>query len=248
MEKTQKSKTKKVIGIVVNVILWLFVIFAVFVTIIAVFAGANKKGVPTVGGKCYLSVESESMNASKPDWVASDKPSGFKKGDLIIGEYIADNASAVNNLEVGDVITFETSVNGVVIRNSHRIIEVHYLADETTVDYVVTQGDNNATRDGDPVYANKIIAKYTGKKIAAMGGALSFLSSKTGFGLCILLPLGLFFAYELVVFILTVVKVKNDGKKVISVEDEEMIKRKAVEEYLRQKAAEEENSSEDQAQ
>ena len=81
-----------------------------------------------------------------------------------------------------------------------------------------------------------------------MGGALSFLSSKTGFGLCILLPLGLFFAYELVVFILTVVKVKNDGKKVISVEDEEMIKRKAVEEYLRQKAAEEENSSEDQAQ
>lgn len=248
MEKTQKSKTKKVIGIVVNVILWLFVIFAVFVTIIAVSAGANKKGVPTVGGKCCLSVESESMNASKPDWVASDKPSGFKKGDLIIGEYIADNASAVNNLEVGDVITFETSVNGVVIRNSHRIIEVHYLADETTVDYVVTQGDNNAARDGDPVYANKIIAKYTGKKIAAMGGALSFLSSKTGFGLCILLPLGLFFAYELVVFILTVVKVKNDGKKVISVEDEEMIKRKAVEEYLRQKAAKEENSSEDQAQ
>lgn len=230
------KKAKKIIGVVVNVILWLFVVFAICVTVLAVSASANKKGVPTVGGKCYLSVESESMNAAKPSWVSAGKPSGFKRGDLIIGEYIAGNASAINKIEKGDVVTFETSVGGKVIRNSHRVIDVGYKSDGVTVDYLKTQGDNNALADGDSVYTDKIIAVYTGKKIAGVGGALSFLSSQTGFGLCILLPLAIFFAYELVVFIMAIVKVKNEGKKVISAEDEEMIKRAAVEEYLRQKA------------
>ena len=51
-----------------------------------------------------------------------------------------------------------------------------------------------------------------------------------------LLPIVLFFLYELAVFILTLVKVRNADKKIITAEDEEMIRRKAVEEYLRQQA------------
>ena len=52
-----------------------------------------------------------------------------------------------------------------------------------------------------------------------------------------LLPMVLFFGYELFVFIRLVIKTKNEGKKVISAEDEELIKQKAIEEYLRQTAA-----------
>ena len=111
MENQKTGKAKKVIGIIVNVLLWLFVIFAVAVTVIAVSANTNKKNVPTIGGKCYLTVLSDSMNADKPAEVASDKPSGFKKNDLIIGKYIADNESEINKLEVGDVITFEYDIN-----------------------------------------------------------------------------------------------------------------------------------------
>ena len=89
-----------------------------------------------------------------------------------------------------------------------------------------------------------IIAKYTGKKIGGLGSASTFLGSQLGFGLCILLPLALFFTYELVVFIRTVVKVKNDGKKMITAEDEEIIKQRAIEEYLKMKEAER-NGSDD---
>ena len=53
------------------------------------------------------------------------------------------------------------------------------------------------------------------------------------FGVCILLPLILFFIYQLVKFVMAFMSVKNSGKKVISAADEELIRQKAVEEYLK---------------
>jgi len=107
MENTKKNTVKKVLDIVLNTVLWLFVIFAVVITVITVSASSNKKNVPSVGGNCYLSILSDSMNAQKPSWVDQLKPSGFKTGDLIIGKYIAENEEEINKLEKGDIITFE---------------------------------------------------------------------------------------------------------------------------------------------
>ena len=79
MEQTaQKGKGKKIAGIVVNVILWIFVAFCVFVTVVVASANSNAKNVTEIGGKCYLNVLSDSMNAEKPEGVPEDKPSGFK--------------------------------------------------------------------------------------------------------------------------------------------------------------------------
>lgn len=238
MEKSINSKIKKVLGIIVNVILWMFVIFSVVVTVIAVSASANKKNVPTLGGNCYLSVQSDSMNANKPDWVSSDKHDGFKTGDLIIGKYIADDSDAIANLKIGDVITFEWDINGDGVLsqgeyNTHRIVNVVYNGDD--ISYFETKGDNirYSLDKTETVYANKIIALYTGEKIGGLGSVISSLSTPLGFGLCIVLPLALFFAYELFVFIKTVIKVKNEGKKLITAEDEELIKKRAIEEYLK---------------
>lgn len=241
MENIKQNKTKKVVGIIVNVVLWLFVIFSVCVTVVAVSASANKKNVPTLGGNCYLSVRSDSMNAEKPSW-ATDKPSGFKTGDLIIGKYIAESADEIASLEKGDVITFEWDINGdgTVSKgeyNTHRIVNIVYEGD--SIAYFETQGDNESYRLGatdatERVLSLRIIAKYTGKKIGGVGPLLTALGSAKGFGLCIVLPLGAFFVYELIVFVRAVVKVKNEGKKVISAADEELIKQRAVEEYLRQ--------------
>lgn len=260
MEQAQKNKVKKIVGIVVNVVLWLFVAFALVVTVVAVASTANKKGVPTVGGKCYLSVLSDSMNADKPDWVDSSAYGGFKKGDLIIGDYIAENYDEINKLQKGDIITFEWDINNNGEKelgelNTHRI--VGFITDQNPamqdsvpegerLRYVVTMGDNSEYSHGsvEQVATGFIIAKYTGKKIGGLGSAFTFLGSQLGFGLCILLPLALFFTYELVVFIRTVVKVKNDGKKMITAEDEEIIKQRAIEEYLKMKEAER-NGSDD---
>ena len=49
------------------------------------------------------------------------------------------------------------------------------------------------------------------RRLVGIGNVLAFLSSKLGFGLCIILPLFLFFAYELFVFIKTLLTVKNEG-------------------------------------
>lgn len=243
METTKKTNVKRIVGIVVNVLLWLFVAFSVFVTVIAVSASANKKNVPTLGGNCYLTVQSDSMNAQKPDWVAADKPSGFKTGDLIFGTYVAEDGAAIAALQEGDVITFEWDINGdgVVSKNeynTHRIVNIVRSA-SGEIEYFETQGDNIEYSKGqkETVYASRIIAKYTGKKLGGVGSVITALNSFVGFGLCIVLPLALFFGYELYVFIKTVVKVKNEGKKMITAADEELIKQRAIEEYVRMQQA-----------
>lgn len=248
MEKQTQSKAKKTVGIVVNVILWLFVIFSVGVTVVAVSASANKKGVPCIGGNCYLSVLSDSMNAAKPEWVGSDAPDGFSKGDMLIGRYIVDDEKAIAALRVGDIITFEWDItnDGVISEgeyNTHRIVRI--VEADGKIDYFETQGDNADYSRGqtEKVKPSAVIARYDGHKLAGIGGVMSFLQSSLGFGLCILLPLALFFVYELVIFIRTVLSLKNEGKKVISAEDEEMIKQRAIEEYLRRQQEKEQKDS-----
>lgn len=235
--QNNKSKTKKIIDIVVNVILWLFVIFSIFVTVVAVSVDKDGENVPIVGGKCYLTVLSSSMEGKKPDGIAADKPSGFNKGDLIVAKYIGKDLDAKTKLGIGDVISFRFDVNndGKIDKgelNTHRIVDLVKDGEGNVTGYI-TKGDNNLTNDANPVYFGDIVAVYSGRRLVGIGNVLTFLSSKLGFGLCIILPLFLFFAYELFVFIKTLLTVKNEGKKVITAEDEELIKQRAIEEYLR---------------
>ncbi len=238
-ENAKTSKTKKIIGIIVNVLVWLFVIFAVFTTVLAVSAGNNEKKIPTIGNKCYLKVQSYSMKADKPDW-ADGKPKGFTKGDLLIGEYVYGDTDKIYALEKGDIITFEMEIGGAIQLNSHRIVEVVKSEADGRVLYFKAQGDNHEVSFApDDVYASQIVAVYTGHKIPLAGGVIDLVSSKTGFIFTIIVPLGLFFIYELVIFIRTFIKVKNEGKKMITAEDEEAIKQRAIEEYLKAKQNEE---------
>lgn len=235
--QNNKSKTKKIIDIVLNVVLWLFVIFSIFVTVVAVSVDKDGENVPIVGGKCYLTVLSTSMEGKKPDGIAADKPSGFNKGDLIVAKYIGKDLDAKTKLGIGDVISFRFDVNndGKIDKgelNTHRIVDLVKDGEGNVTGYI-TKGDNNLTNDANPVYFGDIVAVYSGRRLAGIGNVLTFLSSKLGFGLCIILPLFLFFAYELFVFIKTLLTVKNEGKKVITAEDEELIKQRAIEEYLR---------------
>ncbi len=235
--QNNKSKTKKIIDIVVNVVLWLFVIFSIFVTVVAVSVDKDGENVPIVGGKCYLTVLSTSMEGKKPDGIAADKPSGFNKGDLIVAKYIGKDLDAKTKLGIGDVISFRFDVNndGKIDKgelNTHRIVDLVKDGEGNVTGYI-TKGDNNLTNDANPVYFGDIVAVYSGRRLVGIGNVLTFLSSKLGFGLCIILPLFLFFAYELFVFIKTLLTVKNEGKKVITAEDEELIKQRAIEEYLR---------------
>lgn len=220
------KKSKKILKTIINVFIWIFVVFSVFMTILAFAAQSNSDGIPAIGGKSFLTVETDSMSPT------------FSSGDLIIGQMLT--SAEKENLQVGDIITFYSDLdgNGTNEINSHRIVGINY-DEEGRVESYVTRGDNketNTENDKNPVAWQFVICKYTGTRVAKVGGFLSFLQTPKGFLIVIVLPLILFFLYEIYNFIMTLIGVKNLGKKHITAADEELIKQRAIEEYLAQQA------------
>ncbi|MBO7474425.1 MAG: signal peptidase I [Ruminococcus sp.] len=204
---------KKILRVGANVVAWIVLIFALLITII-VFSSGKNNGVANLFGYIPMTVESDSM-----------KPT-FSKNDLIICKEIDD----LNSLKEGDVITFWTIIEGQRVKNTHRIVGVN---DDGGSRSFITRGDNNPVDDTSPAYASDIIGKWTNTKIAGLGKFMAFLRTKKGFFICILIPMALFFLFELYKFIVALIEVKRPEPA--EQLDEEEIKRRAIEEYLASK-------------
>ncbi len=206
---------KKVLKTAVNILTWIILVFALLVTVV-VFSSGRNNGVANLMGYIPLTVESNSMSPT------------FNMDDLIICHEVDD----INQLKEGDVITFWTIIDGKRVKNTHRIIGINQAENSRSF---VTRGDNNPIDDDMPAYAGDIIGKWTNIKLSGVGKIMSFLRTKTGFFVCILLPMALFFLFELYKFIVTLIEVKRgDAPEQL---DEEEIKRRAIEEYLAQQNA-----------
>ena len=214
---------KKVVGIVINVILWLFVVFAALTTVV-VFTGTSNNGVGNLFGYMPFSIQTQSMEPT------------IKAGDVVIGKEVD-----FNTLKEGDIITYWTTVDEQKILNTHRITKV-ISNGKGWVPSFKTKGDNNQIEDEYTVAAADIVAKYN-SKISGLGKAVDFLETQKGFFICIVLPLILFFLYQLYHFIKVIVTVKQENAG-LSKEDEEELKKKAVEEYLAKQKEEQEASEE----
>ena len=209
---------KKAVKITVNILAWIVLVFALLITLI-VFSSEKNNGVSNILGYMPLTVESDSMSPT------------FNKGDMILCKEIDD----VNDLKKDDVITFWTLIDGKRVKNTHRIVEVK---NEDGAVSFITRGDNNSKDDDVPAYSSDIIGKWTEVKISGFGKVLDFLKTKKGFFICIIIPLAVFFLFELYKFIATLIEVKNGDKSAQL--DEEEIKRRAIEEYLAEKQKSEE--------
>lgn len=214
---------KKIVGIVINVILWLFVVFAALTTVV-VFTGTSNNGVGNLFGYMPFSIQTQSMEPT------------IKAGDVVIGKEVD-----FNTLKEGDIITYWTTVDEQKILNTHRITKV-ISNGKGSVPSFKTKGDNNQIEDEYTVAAADIVAKYN-SKISGLGKAVDLLETQKGFFICIVLPLILFFLYKLYHFIKVLVTVKQE-KAGLSKEDEEELKKKAVEEYLAKQKEEQEASEE----
>ena len=211
---------EKVLTITANVLVWIILILALLVTIM-VFSSGRNNGVANLLGYIPMTVESDSM-----------KPT-FKKDDLIICKEVDD----VYALQEGDVITFWTMIDGQRVKNTHRIVAINEIDNTRSF---VTRGDNNPQDDTVPASANDIIGKWTDVKLGGFGKVMNFLRTKTGFFICIVIPMAVFFLVELYKFIVTLVELK---KPELTDEDEEEIKKRAIEEYLAAQKQEEENKN-----
>lgn len=177
-ETTKKGKTK-VLGIIINVVLVIAILFAIFVGFTA-YVSESGSGVPTFFGYRPFSVQTDSM---------ADE---FYSGDMIIDKVVSDPA----DLEVGDVITFWTIIDGVEALNSHRITEI---TDYGNYLYFNTKGDNNSIEDSVGVHQNDIVGVYL-FKIPNLGTVIDFLSTGTGFLIVIVVPVFIFFVFQIIGF------------------------------------------------
>lgn len=200
---------KNVLKGFVSVLSWVVLVFALIMTIFA-FSVDKSSGISNLFGFIPLTVESDSMSPT------------FVQSDLIIDREIDDVAA----LKEGDVITFWTIINGNKVINTHRITEVHLVNGNISF---TTKGDNNSIKDSLDVYPSDIVGKWTGVKIPALGGIIGFLRTQLGFCICVIIPLALFFLFELYKFIAVIIEIKNPAAPQL---DEEEIKRRAIEEYL----------------
>ena len=215
---------KKALKIIVSVIAWIILIFALILTIL-VFSADKNNGISCLFGYIPLTVESDSMSPT------------FSKDDLILDKEIDD----VHNLQEGDVITFRTLIDGQRVNNTHRIIAVNKINGNISF---TTKGDNNDVKDSLEVYTADIIGKWNGTKINGFGKVMNFLKTRTGFCICVIVPMGLFFLFELYKLIVVIVEIKRPAAAKL---DEEAIKRKAIEEYLAEQQQKTESNSENKS-
>lgn len=235
MEKDQqiekKSTGKKVFDIITSVICVIIVVVAIFVSIQGIQSRKNN-GVATFFGKCTFSIQSESMSGT------------FEKGDLIICEKYSNQTLTAGEAGVkdGTVISFYDYLDdGTKFINSHRI---DAIGEVNGVKYYTTRGDNNAGIDKRQRTEADILAVWTGNKINGAGKVVDFINGRTGFFVCIVLPVliyTLYQIYKLIIFITDARKeeILEEAKEGTSDE----IKDKIIQEYLAKQKAQAEKEA-----
>ena len=242
--KTQKkpqSKGTKVLMKVLNTVINILIVIVLVVSIlIAVMALTSKSsGISTMFGHTIQPIQSDSMKGGSPDGY----PSGdFASGDLLIGKATGFDANAV--YELGDIVTFRTAdSDGNVMLIVHRIVDI--VEKENGIYTYQTQGDNRETspvpdqkEEKDYIYAADIGSVYyntgyEGKILKGWGKVLDFLQSQQGFFFVVLLPMIIFFMYEMIRVVMNAMKYK---KSKADEEKDEAVKA-AVAEALAEKNA-----------
>lgn len=219
--KSNKSGFKKIIDIILWVVLGLITAFVM----VAFVARIENPDMPKLGNNYYMSVESESMKGT------------FNKGDVIVVKSYLDEDRT--KFEKDDVITyFAYDESGNRYINTHRVLYVEVREDAT---YYKTKGDNNLTEDSYFVTDSNVVGEWTGVTIPVVGGIISFIRTIPGFIVCIVAPMGAFLIYQLIDFVRAIEKYKNKDKVVLSKEEEELIKQKAIAEYLAKQKEQENN-------
>lgn len=231
---------KKIVNIVIDVLVVLILLVSALILTITLTTDENT-GAPNVFGYTLNTIQSQSMEPV------------MYKGDLVIGKTV--DLDSPQNYQKGDVVIYSTSQldndgNDQTILVCHRIVKVK---DDGGVRQYLTKGDNNEVTDEETVgwlTDNKIVGvyqtkDYEGSVLSGMGNALDYLQSFWGFFFVIVLPMIIFFIYELIRVILNLMAYSKEKalaaaqEAAESAELSEQQKQKAIEEYLAQQAAKE---------
>lgn len=224
------SKTKKVFSIIGDVLFYLFLFFALMFSIMNLKVKNKGTDIPTLFGKGYLSVVSDSMDISKEQAEFKGFENTFEKNDVIIVN-VFKNLEQKESYEfkVGDIVTFiDYDEDGNEFLNSHRIYEI-----EENGTYIL-KGDNPRYYGYNRINLSQIKAIYTGK-IANLGSFYNFLTTKLGFFLCLILPILILLTIQIIKFVRNYIKYNNEKNKLNFEEEKEKIKKELLEELQKEK-------------
>ena len=130
----------------------------------------------------------------------------FETGDLIVIKKCDPQT-----LEEGDIICFHTIINNEYALNTHRIKSIEAVGDARS--YTTIGDNNNGIADQHVISDGDIVGKYV-TSIPKIGKVMDFLSGSTGFLIVIVLPMLLFFIYQ----VYHLITISINLKKAIAVE------------------------------
>lgn len=179
LAKKQTKGIKKILKIISNVI---FGIVIVAVALMAFFMIRSRIAgtPPMVFGHYIFIVLSGSM---EPE---------FSTGSIVFVK-----PADPQDIMVGDIVTF-SGFAGSRQLTSHRVIEI--INDENQGLFYVTKGDANNAKDPDPISAENMVGRVSGSA-PLLGYLMSFVQTKQGLTLFILVPASLLIGYEVYGFL-----------------------------------------------
>lgn len=154
--------------------MWIIILVAALYAF-TTLATKDDGSVSNLAGFTPMTVQSDSMSPT------------FDQGDLIVIQ-----TCDTSKLEVGDIVTFHTIIDNQYALNTHRIASIDELNGMRSF---TTKGDNNDIADQHIISDGDIVGKYV-FKLPGMGNVMDFLSSTWGFLIVIVLPMLLFFIYQ----------------------------------------------------
>ncbi len=208
---------KRIGTVVLSVILWVIILVAALYAF-TTMATKDNTHVASLLGYTPLVVESDSMSPT------------FASGDLI---FIRKCNPA--DLKEGDIICFHTIIENQYALNTHRIQSIETVGDVRS--YTTIGDNNNGIADQHVISDGDIVGKYVGH-ITGAGKVMNFLSSSTGFLIVIVLPMLLFFIYQVYNLIMISIRLK----KAIAVEtaqEQELARQQAARQNNEEKAQKE---------
>lgn len=211
---------KKTGTIVISVLLWVIILVAALYAF-TTMATRDNQNVSSIMGYTPLVVKSDSMAPT------------FCAGDLIFIK-----KCDTSTLKEGDIICFHTIIDNEYALNTHRIQKIDEVGDARSY---TTLGDNNhGVTDTHIISDGDIVGKYVGH-LKNAGKVMDFLSSSIGFLVVIVLPMLLFFIYQVYNLIMISIRLKK-AVAVETAKEEALAREKAA-----QAAAAENKAAEDKA-
>ena len=192
------KKKKTILSFVIGVILYtIFAWLIILGAVLLLYVGNNK-------------LKAMKGDTTPPTYNAFVVLSGSMIPEINVNDVVVTKQVELNKLKEDDIITFLSSDSrfyGVTV--THRIKEVYYDSTSSKYSYK-TKGDNNNTEDLALVDGSKIIGKVI-FKIPFLGYIQSFLASKGGWIIVVLIPCLSIISYD----ILKIIKLINRKTKVI---------------------------------